>query len=228
VTPKWTLGAFVEATHSELETTGIEERLLGPQNYFLSAVGVTSTVDFRDDPLNPRHGWLFANSAEFNVIATEYAFTRFTSRYSYYHAIGRGLLAFGVRTGWIIPAGDASEVPIDLRYFNGGATTVRSFAERELGPRDRHGVPVGGTWYTVANLEYDFPITGALDGAVFADAGNLFNDEAPNLNDLRFAIGVGLRYRLPIGPLRLDYGINPAPRQFEEQGALHLSFGFAF
>jgi outer membrane protein insertion porin family len=228
ITPRWTAGAFVEAAHSELESTGIDEELLGPMNYILGAGGLTSTLDYRDDPLNPRHGWILANSAEFNVIAGQYAFTRFTGRYSYYRSIGRSLLAFGVRAGWIIPAGDASEVPIDLRYFNGGATTVRSFAERELGPRDRHGFPVGGTWYTVANLEWDFPITGALDGAVFVDAGNLFNDEAPNINDLRFAVGVGLRYKLPIGPLRIDYGFNPDPREFEDEGALHLSFGFAF
>ncbi len=228
VTARWTLGAFLEATQSDLTSTGIEEELIGPDNYTLVAAGITSTLDFRDDPLNPRRGWILANSAEFNTIASEYAFTRFTGRYSYYYPIGRSLLAFGLRAGWIIPAGDASEIPIDLRYFNGGATTVRSFAERELGPRDRHGYPVGGTWYTVANIEWDFPLVGALDGALFVDAGNLFNDEAPNINDLRFAIGVGLRYKLPIGPLRIDYGYNPDRREFEDQGALHLSFGFAF
>ena len=42
------------------------------------------------------------------------------------------------------------------------------------------------------------------------------------------AIGVGLRYRLPIGPLRIDYGYNPNRRQYEDSGAFHLSFGFAF
>jgi outer membrane protein insertion porin family len=228
VRPRWTVGVFGEFTNSSLESTGIEEEFLGPPEYVLGAVGLTSTFDYRDDPLNPRRGWILANSAEFNVIAGEYAFSRFTGRYSFYRSIGRSLIAIGVRAGWIVPAGEASDVPIDLRYFSGGATTVRSFAEKELGPRDRHGFPIGGTWYTVANIEWDFPITGALDGALFADAGNLFNDEAPNVNDLRFAIGVGLRYKLPIGPLRIDYGYNPNPREFEDKGALHLSFGFAF
>ena len=228
LTNRWTAAAFLEGSVTKLTTRGIEEPLLGPTNYTLAAGGLTSTVDYRDDPLNPRRGWILSNSIEFNLIDKSYAFTRLTGRYSFYRSIGRGLLAMGVRTGWIIPAGDASEIPIDLRYFNGGATTVRSFAERELGPRDRHGHPVGGTWYTVANIEYDFPITGALDGAVFADAGNLFNDEAPGINDMRYAIGVGLRYRLPIGPIRLDYGYNPDRRQFEDRGAFHLSFGFAF
>ena len=45
---------------------------------------------------------------------------------------------------------------------------------------------------------------------------------------MRYAIGVGLRYNLPIGPVRLDYGVNPSPREDEAFGAFHFSFGFAF
>ena len=44
---------------------------------------------------------------------------------------------------------------------------------------------------------------------------------------MRYAIGVGLRYQLPIGPVRIDYGYNPSPKAGEASGALHLSFGFA-
>jgi outer membrane protein insertion porin family len=41
-------------------------------------------------------------------------------------------------------------------------------------------------------------------------------------------VGVGLRYKLPVGPIRLDYGVNPDPRIDEDSGAFHFSFGFAF
>ena len=44
-------------------------------------------------------------------------------------------------------------------------------------------------------------------------------------SDMRYAIGFGLRYTLPIGPLRIDYGINPDPREDEAFGAFHFSFG---
>jgi len=228
VAARWEVSGFLEGAHSQLTSTGIDPTLIGPPDYTLAAIGVTSTLDYRDDALNPRHGWIFRTALELNAVDTEIAFTRVTARYSYYRTIGRSLLAFGLRGGWIIPAHSTSQVPIDLRYFNGGGTTVRSFAERDLGPQDRHGHPLGGTYFTVANLEWDFPITGALDGAVFADAGNLFNDEDPGFNDLRYAIGVGLRYKLPIGPLRIDYGYNPDRRAGEKSGALHFSFGFAF
>jgi outer membrane protein insertion porin family len=45
---------------------------------------------------------------------------------------------------------------------------------------------------------------------------------------MRYGIGPGLRYNLPIGPIRLDYGVNPNPRKDEARGAFHFSFGFAF
>jgi outer membrane protein insertion porin family len=143
-------------------------------------------------------------------------------------------IAFGARAGIIHSLttsgpGEATAIPIDERFFNGGADTVRSFGERELGPHDNHGHPVGGEFFTVFNVEYTFPILGELQGAIFTDAGNLLpSSEDIGLNDMRYAIGAGLRYKLPVGPIRLDYGVNPDPRPDEDFGAFHFSFGFAF
>ena len=143
-------------------------------------------------------------------------------------------LAFGARVGLVHSLNhsgpdEATTIPIDERFFNGGASTVRSFGERDLGPHDKQGHPIGGEFYTVFNAEYTFPIYGELQGAIFADAGNLLpTSEEPGLDDMRYALGLGLRYQLPIGPIRLDYGFNPNPRPFEDSGAFHFSFGFAF
>jgi outer membrane protein assembly factor BamA len=126
-------------------------------------------------------------------------------------------------------ADEANTLPIDERFFNGGGTTVRSFTERDLGPHDLHGHPLGGEFYTVFNAEYTFPIFGELQGAVFADAGNLLpTSDQPGLDDMRYALGLGLRYKLPIGPIRLDYGFNPDRHPGEDFGAFNVSFGFAF
>ncbi len=98
-----------------------------------------------------------------------------------------------------------------------------------LGRTIRGGDPIGGEFFTIFNVEYTFPIYQELLGAVFVDAGNLLPDaSSPGLNDMRYAIGVGLRYNLPIGPMRLDYGVNPDPHTDEAFGAFHFSFGFAF
>jgi outer membrane protein assembly factor BamA len=149
----------------------------------------------------------------------------------------RTLLAFGARAGIIHSLTGESgidSIPIDERFFNGGSTTVRSFSERDLGPHN-NGYPIGGEFFTVFNVEYTFPIYGELQGAVFIDAGNLlpssenlFEGSSAGFDDMRYAIGAGLRYKLPIGPIRLDYGYNPDQREDEDVGAFHFSFGFAF
>jgi len=233
--------------------------LLGPDEYQVNTIGVTNTLDFRESPyVNPR-GFLIGNTVDVasGGFGSDIEFIRSTMRVGYYRPFGpkpltpgvvddqpvnNGLqrwfrqssIAFGARAGVIHSlttsgSNEATEIPIDERFFNGGATTVRSFGERELGPHDNHGHPVGGEFFTVFNVEYTFPIFGELQGAVFTDAGNLLpTSEDIGLSDMRYAIGGGLRYKLPVGPIRLDYGVNPDPRQFEDFGAFHFSFGFAF
>lgn len=228
-------------------------------NYFVNTIGVTNTLDFRESPLvNPR-GFLIGNTLDVasSAFGSDIQYVRGTMRVGYYHPFGpkaltpgvvedqssgtpllrwfhQSSIAFGARVGIIHSldssgANEATAIPIDERFFNGGATTVRSFGERDLGPHDNHGHPVGGEFYTVFNAEYTFPILGELQGAVFFDAGNLLpTSEDIGLNDMRYAIGAGLRYKLPVGPIRLDYGVNPDPRPFEDFGAFHFSFGFAF
>ncbi len=150
----------------------------------------------------------------------------------------RSSLALGARAGIIHPLGDTgtlySQIPIDERFFNGGSSTVRSFTERDLGPHEG-GDPIGGEFFSVFNVEYTFPIFGELQGAIFWDAGNLlpnakdpFDGVDAGLQNMRYAIGIGLRYQLPIGPIRIDYGVNPDPAEEEDAGAFHFSFGFAF
>jgi outer membrane protein assembly complex protein YaeT len=221
-------GAYFLAEHADISNLSIDPMLAGPTRYLLVAAGLTQTIDFRDDETNPTRGWVFTTSADIDALDGELVFARASVRYSWYRSFGRSLLGFGARAGWIIPIGDPAEVPVDLRFFNGGGTTVRSFVERRLGPEDAGGNPLGGESYTIFNLEWDFPIAGALGGAVFADAGNLQQDATFSLDDMRYAVGVGLRYQLPIGPLRIDYGYNPDRKAGERTGALHLSFGFAF
>jgi outer membrane protein assembly complex protein YaeT len=245
----------VKITDSEIRPSF----LLGPKEYQVDTIGLTNTLDLRESPyVNPR-GFLFANTLDVasSALGSDIEYIRGTMRAGYYLPFGpkpltpgvvedqpsesgfqrwlhQSSIAFGARAGIVHSlttsgADEATAIPIDERFFIGGATTVRSFGERELGPHDNHGHPVGGEFYTVFNVEYTFPIFGELQGAVFTDAGNLLpSSEDIGLNDMRYAIGAGLRYKLPVGPIRLDYGVNPDPHEFEDFGAFHFSFGFAF
>lgn len=221
------VAAFVQLENVEIAESLIEPQYIGTTGYQIATIGVTQSYDFRDNPINPSRGWILTTGIDLDAIAGEVAFGRGTTRFSYYHPIGKQmLLSLGARFGILYPLTD---IPIDERYFSGGSTTVRSFMERELGPKDRNGYPIGGEAFSVLNAELTFPIRGALQGAVFVDAGNLLSkSEDLGFGDMRFALGVGLRYKLPIGPLRLDLGLNPAPREHEDIGAFHFSFGFAF
>ena len=224
--PHLDLGVFVEGQYVTITDATIAPADLGPTNYTLQSIGLTQSTDYRNDPINPARGLILTSAFDFVQLDSQPAFLRGTLRFSWYLPFGPCLLALGARASYIAPLID--DLPIDVRFFNGGATSIRSFAERELGPRDQHGNPLGGEFSTACNAELTFPIHGAFQGAVFADAGSLRNDHVPGSGDLRFALGAGLRYKLPIGPLRLDYGVNPTRRAGEDFGAFHFSFGFAF
>jgi outer membrane protein assembly factor BamA len=229
LTDHWRVAAFFLPRKVEIDNSTIEPEFLGLTDYFVSSVGISSTLDFRDSILNPRNGWVFNTTFDVasSSLGSEVEYIRATYRFSYYRSFGSVLVAVGARAGVISPPGD-EPLPIDEGFFTGGSRSVRSFADRELGPKQRGGDPIGGQMLAVYNAEVVFPLIGGLEGAVFVDAGSIGREVSDGFGELRYGIGGGLRYALPIGPLRLDYGVNPDPKKYEASGAFHFSFGFAF
>ncbi len=251
-------GVTFAVRHVKIIDADIKPIFLGDENYFVNTLGFTNTLDMRESPFVTPRGFLINNTLDLasSAFGSDIEFIRGTIRVGYYLPFGpkaltpgvvedkpgtplqrwfqQSSIAFGARAGIIhslTVSGpeEAFAIPIDERFFNGGSDTVRSFGERDLGPHDHRGHPLGGEFFTVFNIEYTFPIFGELQGALFTDAGNLLpTAEEPGLDDMRYAIGAGLRYKLPVGPIRLDYGVNPDPRPQEDSGAFHFSFGFAF
>jgi len=228
------LSIFGQAAYTDVHDADIAPIYLGDQTYFASTLGLSLTYDRRDNPQAPRSGFIAqaSVSAASSAIGSEVEFLRTTGRLGYYIPVGEHTLRLAGRAGTIAPQGDTTSIPIDMRFFNGGAQSVRSFQERSMGFRDpTSGYAIGGEFYSVFNIEYDIPI-GALDGlsvVPFADAGNLLLDSSDaGLDDMRYAVGLGLRYKTPIGPLRIEYGYNPDWRPGEPQGTFHVGFGFAY
>jgi outer membrane protein assembly complex protein YaeT len=129
------------------------------------------------------------------------------------------------------------DLPASERFFAGGDTTVRGFVLDQLGTADTlndQGFPTGGNGLIVVNLEIRAPYWKGLGPVVFVDAGNVFKRASEvNLGDLRPAAGFGLRYRSPIGPLRVDLGLNLDPQVLpngarERRSVYHISLGQAF
>ena len=227
-TKEYQTGVLLLLRNANLSQINITpESLVGPTSYELVSFGLTQTIDRRDNPLNPRKGWILELAASDSELLRNYVnYVTLTERFSIYIPVGPTVLAAGVRFAGIFPSeGGVLAIPIEERFFSGGATTVRSFLERQLGPKDIGNNPLGGLTRSVFNVEDDFPIYAGIIGAVFFDSGGLGNSPFDNFST---GVGLGLRYNLPVGPIRVDYGINPAPRKNDSFGAFNLSFGFAF
>ena len=104
--------------------------------------------------------------------------------------------------------GYGNGVPIFDRLYLGGANNMRGFNFREVGPVDADDNPIGGNSLGYITLELTFPIISRVRGAVFSDAGFVNADSYDfGTSNYNVDIGIGLRLDLPIGPIRVDYGI---------------------
>ena len=151
-------------------------------------------------------------------------FGRGYGRYTLYRPLGRAWYAsLRVEAGQII-ASDAVGVPDTLLFRAGGDDSVRGYAYRTLGPLV-DGVVTSGRVMATGSAEIARPISDSMPSlwwAVFADAGNAANhwkDLAP-----AWGYGLGLRWRSPVGPLRVDLAYGEEVRKVR----LHLSVGIAF
>jgi outer membrane protein insertion porin family len=127
--------------------------------------------------------------------------------------------------------GDGTDVRIYDRLFLGGSGDLRGFDFRDVSPRDINGEPLGGQSLVAFIIEYTVPIIEKARFAIFYDTG--FVNTAPwdfNTNDLVSDFGIGLRLDLPIGPLRIDYGIplQKGPFKSNDDGKFNFSVGYQF
>ena len=152
---------------------------------------------------------------------------------------------------------EIASVPIYDRLYLGGSNNLRGFNFRDVSPKDSNGQPIGGQSLARATVELTFPIVAKTRGAFFYDVG-LVNVDAWDFGDqtqevprgplgiqkaLRFGnpvtprstydnlasdFGFGLRLDLPIGPLRLDYGIPIQKAGNSGRGKFNFSVGYQF
>jgi outer membrane protein assembly complex protein YaeT len=227
---------------------------LPESDYNLGSISAQATFDSRNDLFFPLKGQRFFVAADYadNWLGGDIALGRLSSGIRLFFQLRDGLvLGFRYTGGILIPGPDEITLPISERFFNGGENTVRSYRQSQLGPKDIFGDPVGGYAYNVFNLELRQRIHGNFFGTLFLDLGNVSPNKSrfelglppfDSRSDLlsatfqdffsgfRPGIGIGLQYLLPIGPLRLDFSLNPDfdEERGEEAFVLHFSVGTAF
>ena len=129
----------------------------------------------------------------------------------------------------IVEGYDGKDVPIYERFYVGGINTIRGFEYGEAGPKDETGEVIGGENMLVFNSEFIFPLSKAigLKGAIFYDAGKGF-DKYSEFGRLKHAVGLGIRWFSPVGPIRIDWGYNLNPQEGEKQGVWDFTAGTQF
>jgi translocation and assembly module TamA len=206
----------------------------------LSYVEQRIALDLRDDPIETRRGTYFAVSVQegFRIGALGYQYLRFLPEVRAFLPLGRRVvLAARARAGGLVPVHERSPPPIVARFTAGGPLSMRGYYVGRLSPvqrQDGEWVPVGGNGLVDGSLELRFDATRRLGLALFLDAGNVSKPDADGLGWLsaadplllQYAAGLGLRYRTPIGPLRLDVAVrvpNPLAQPIGLQGVPILS-----
>jgi outer membrane protein insertion porin family len=220
---------------------------------YTTALSPSLTYDARNDPFAPTSGYF--ESARLRYApggVSSVHFAKLNMQHSQAFPLADWLsFIYTARLGYGYAFSGAPVLPIRERYFLGGSTTVRGFAENSLGPVwctptgkacGGNGIVTGGDLAMVLSLEWRVPIIYQLSAAVFNDNGGLFltqcdescrqqrnvQNDAFTWKNIRHSVGPGLRYMTPVGPISLDYGFKLQRRSFESIGEVHFSISGTF
>ncbi len=211
----------------------------------ISSITPTLEWDFRNDPLVPTRGTFSQVSLEwaFPLLDANSEFLKFWGRSTLYGRHSHGTWAAGIRVGAIKPFNTGTRsathqfenrlVPLNTRYFAGGANSHRGFERDQLGiptqTIDANGNPIGGNALVLINLQYERPVSDSFSTVAFVDIGNIWAEPSlVRFDDLRWTAGLGLWFTTPAGPLRAEYGWKLDRQPGESRGEFFLSFGLPF
>ena len=187
--------------------------------------------DKRDNVKNPKRGYLIQ------------LFTSFAGRFlggntDYWLVDEKALKLFPINEKIVVALREGagliqpirgSYVPVQDRFFLGGAESVRGYKYGTISPTDSNGNYVGGEAYGLFSCEVRYNFTQTIQGAVFYDSGKVFRKGGDfSFGNWYSSVGVGFRYITPVGPLRIDYGYKLKEVPGQGKGRFHISFGFPF
>jgi outer membrane protein insertion porin family len=203
--------SWYKTTLNNLEITpqGIDQE---KTPFETTALNLSYVNEKRDDPFNPTKGSFFSSNLKIGLPVFEkgYSFIKFRWSFQKNFKISKnGTFAASVRNGLA-----AGEMSITERFFAGGIKTFRGTYWDQLGPMDPVTEnPTGGNALILFNFETTFPLQvfpiSDLYYSIFADIGNVFSTvEAVRLDQMQSAVGLSLKYKTPLGPLRIDVALD--------------------
>jgi outer membrane protein assembly factor BamA len=196
----------------------------------IARLTMAAAWDTRDDAADTTRGSLLSFTFEDapESLGSDIRFVRNLVQAYHFRRWRDVVVGSAARIGIVQPLG-GQELISSLRFFAGGARTVRGVPEDGLGPRDFFGDPAGGEALVVLNQEVRFPIYRWLRGAGFLDVGNVYRrPEDFGFDKLVGSVGAGLRFVTPVALLRVDYGKKVWPGPRTESGQWFFGLGQSF
>ena len=211
----------------------VSESEVDRQHFPFSTTSISGSFvwDRRDDPFNPERGFFLSSVLEwaYPLFNVESNYQRTFSKYQHYVPIlPRVTFITTTRLGL-----GRGRMPIHERFFAGGSNSFRGVVFDELGPQDPDSNnPIGGKAIVLFNFEMTFPILSKMEnlfGTAFFDTGNVFERRKQvSFNNFQNAVGFGLRYRTPLGPIRFELGWNLSAPPGERKPLAFITIGNVF
>jgi len=189
-------------------------------------------MDRSNDPLDPTRGYRLYVSAQPTAVTGEdtVLFLKTEAQATAYLPLQDGaktVLAGRARIGSIV-GGEELTVPSDRLFYSGGGGSVRGYSYQSINPRLPDNTPRGGLSLFETSIEVRHDIGQKFQAVGFVDAGAIGFQETPNLTNMRYGAGVGVRYKLPFGPVRADIAVPLNKREGDAAFQLYISIGQAF
>lgn len=189
-------------------------------------------MDRSNDPLNPTTGYRFTANVQPTAVTGDDSllFFKAETQLTAYLPVqdnAKTVLAGRIKLGSIL-GGEELTIPADRLFYSGGGGSVRGFEYQGVGPRLPDNTPRGGLSLFEVSAEVRRDIGESFQAVGFVDAGAIGSSETPDFSNLRYAVGAGVRYKLPFGPVRFDVAIPLDKREGDASFQVYVSIGQAF
>lgn len=207
------------------------------RTYTVSGPAASLVFDTRDDPLEPRRGTFLGADLQlsFEALGGEGYLRSFFQAVRVSSLRADLVLVLSGRVGLASTFADEPPLlPLPERFFAGGDYGPRGFPVDGVGPQlvgaNGEIYPTGGNAVLLGGAEMRYNVNRSFQLASFVDTGNVYLETRDvSLGNLRWSAGVGVRYRTPVGPIRLDWGYVLDPRPGDvSRSRFHLTIGHAF
>ena len=189
---------------------------------------ISLTKKRADDFNFPRKGWSLTLAARAGQkgLLSDTSFAQITADAKWIHGLGDNSRFIARGSAGYTQVGDFDKLPPELRFFAGGDRSIRGYTFQTIGPRrltDGNTEPkvIGGDRLLVGSAEYEYYFTPTWGAAAFVDAGDAFSGNDFNL---KVGAGFGVRWRSPVGLVRVDLG-TPIGDKYASGVELHIVIG---